>query len=279
MKKKPLIVKNRQTKNLLLILAVVIPMVVAAAITVLSNQDEEPLSSPQNRDNGAASWHIRGKLSEACTCDVPCTCNFGEDPTPHDYCYAAWSYWIEEGEFQGVSLNNLQVGGVEGERGFRALLDVRGNPAQRRAMEELTYALGGRMVCLVRLWPLKASATKLIGAKSRGQGSILHTSYLDREFLGFDYVNIGHEITNHKTRLQFGERGGFEANFIMGRDSNRPVTVTNNVSWPIEVSIKGKTTYFRYEDKDMKLDYRGTNCNHGVFDISSDNEGARPMMQ
>jgi hypothetical protein len=22
-------------------------------------------------------WHIRGALSEACTCNVPCTCNYG----------------------------------------------------------------------------------------------------------------------------------------------------------------------------------------------------------
>jgi hypothetical protein len=29
-----------------------------------------------------ASWRIRGTLSEACSCSVPCTCNFGERATP-----------------------------------------------------------------------------------------------------------------------------------------------------------------------------------------------------
>ena len=234
---------------------------------------------PSDEAGKLPSWRIKGKLSEACTCDVPCNCNFGEHPAPHDYCYAAWSYWIEEGEFEGVSLNDLHVGGVEGERGFRALLDDRGSPEQRHAMEELTYALTGRMVCLVRLWPIKASASELIGGKPGGQGSILHTSYQDREFLGFDYLRIRQEVTDREARIHFGDRGGFEARFIMGRDPSQPVTVTNNVSWPIKVSIKGKTTFLKYKDEFVELDYKGTNANQGDFEISSDEEGARPMMR
>src|SRR5215472_12305137 len=59
-------------------------------------------------------WQIKGSLSEACTCSVPCTCNFGEGPSPHSYCYAVFSYEIKEGSFGGVKLDGLRFGGIDG---------------------------------------------------------------------------------------------------------------------------------------------------------------------
>ena len=235
------------------------------------------LTSSNRQERKLPSWHIKGQLTEACTCDVPCNCNFGELPSPYDYCYAMWSYWIKEGEFEGVKLTDMHVGGVEGARGVRALLDIRGTAEQRRAMEEITYALTGRLVCMVRLWPIKTSAAGLIGPEPSGRGSVLHTSYMKRQFLGFDYISIDQEVTDRTARLRFGDRGGFEANYLLGRDPSRPITITNNVSWPIEVSIKGKTVYFRYKDQYIELDYKATNCNQGDFELSSEQAGARPM--
>jgi hypothetical protein len=78
-------------------------------------------------------------------------------------------------------------------------------------------------------------------------------------------------------RLSFADKGGFEANYIMGRDSSKPITVTNNVSWPIPVSIKAKTVFLKYGDKFNQLDYQGTNANQGEFDISNRDQGALPM--
>ena len=49
-------------------------------------------------------WHIKGQLTEACTCSVPCACNFGERPSPYDYCYTMWSYWVQEGNWEQVKL-------------------------------------------------------------------------------------------------------------------------------------------------------------------------------
>lgn len=217
-------------------------------------------------------WHIRGQLAEACTCGVPCTCNFGEPPAPHDFCYSMWSYGIEEGRFGQVELKDLRAGGVEGPGGTLALLDIRATPDQRKALEEITQALTGRMMCMVRFWPLKASPTGV-----PGQSSVLHTSYKDRKFLGFEYVPIEQEATGRGVRLRLGDRGGFDASYIFGRDPSRPVTVENIVSWPIPVSIKGKTTFFKYKDQYNELDYEGTNSNQGAFELSSLDPGARPM--
>ena len=62
-----------------------------------------------------------------------------------------------------------------------------------------------------------------------------------------------------------------------GRDPTQPVKVTNIVSWPLPVSIKGKTIFFKYEDKFNQLDYQGTNANQGHFDLSHTEAGALPM--
>jgi hypothetical protein len=183
-----------------------------------------------------------------------------------------WSYWIEEGRYDRVELRHLHAGGVEGPGGTLALLDVRATPDQRKALEEITHALTGRLMCMVRLWPLKASPTG-----SPGQSSVLHTSYRDPKFLGFEYLAIEREMTDRGVRLRFGDRGGFDAEYIVGRTGSRPITVENIVSWPIPVSIKGKTTFFQYKDAHNELTYRGTNSNQGAFDLSSLDPGARPM--
>jgi len=188
-----------------------------------------------------------------------------------------WSYWIKEGRYREVQLKDMHLGGVEGPAGTLALLDVRAKPDQRRAMEELTRALTGRLLCLVRLWPLKASAAGLVGAEASGQSSILHTSYQDRRFLGFEYIDIDQEVTERGARVKFADRGGFEAVYLFGRDPTRPLTVANIVSWPIPVTIKGKTVMFKYKDRYNELDAKGTNANQGDFDLSSTDPGARPM--
>ena len=86
-------------------------LALAAGVSIISL----PLKAQQRP--AAAKWRIQGELTEACTCNVPCTCNFGEKPSPHDYCWAMWSYWVQQGEFEGRELAGVRIGGVEGERG------------------------------------------------------------------------------------------------------------------------------------------------------------------
>jgi hypothetical protein len=223
-------------------------------------------------------WHIKGQLSEACTCSVPCTCNFGEPPSPHQYCYTMWSYWVREGNWEQIKLSDVRIGGVDGPGGILALLDARAEPSQHPAMENLWHALSGRQLCLMRLWPFKATGAEPAPSRPSRQGAIIRTRFPDRQFLGFEYVPIDQVIAERGTRLTFAGRGGFEAAYIFGRDPTRPVTVTNIVSWPIPISIKGKTIFFKYKDKFNQLDYQGTNANQGHFDLSHTQPGAAPMM-
>jgi hypothetical protein len=222
-------------------------------------------------------WHLKGEFTEACTCAVPCTCNFGEKPSPNDYCYTMWSYWVQEGNWDQVKLKDVRIGGVDGPRGVLALLDERADPSQRASMENIWQAVTGRLICMLRLWPFKAGPAEPVAGKPPRQGSVIRTRFPDRRFLGFEYVRIEQVITERGTKLTFSDRGGFEAVYIFGRDPAKPITVTNNISWPIPVSIKGKTVFFKYKDRFNELDYQGTNANQGHFDLSHTQPAGLPM--
>jgi hypothetical protein len=232
---------------------------------------------PQDK-TPARPWRIKGQLTEACTCNVPCACNFGERPSPYEYCYAMWSYWVQEGNWEKVKLHDLRMGGVDGPGGILGVLDARAVPAQRAAMEDIWHAVTGRLLCLLRLWPFKAGGVEPRPDRPARQGSIIRTRYPDRQFLGFDYLPIEQVITERGARLFFSDRGGFEAAYLFGRDPTQPITVTNIVSWPLPVSIKGKTISFKYHDRFNQLDYQGTNANQGRFDLTHTQPGAVPMV-
>lgn len=241
-----------------------------AALAIVSAVGAQDKPSPR-------AWRIKGQLTEACTCNVPCACNFGERPSPYEYCYAMWSYWVQEGNWEKVKLNDMHIGGVDGPGGILGVLDARADTAQRAAMEDIWHAITGRLLCLLRLWPFKAGSVEPRLDRPTRQGSIIRTRYPGREFLGFEYLPIEQVITDRGARLFFSDRGGFEASFLFGRDPTKPITVTNIVSWPVAVSIKGKTVSLKYHDKFNQLDYQGTNANQGHFDLSHTQPGAAPM--
>jgi len=79
-------------------------------------------------------WQIRGSLSEACSCAVPCRCNFGGLPSPHPYCYSIYSYKIKQGKFENTSLDGLKFGSVDAKYGRTVYIDQNADPAQRTAL-------------------------------------------------------------------------------------------------------------------------------------------------
>src|SRR5438067_12385373 len=87
-------------------------------------------------------WRIAGQLSEACTCSVPCTCNFGEGPSPSHTCWALFSLDIQRGRYGKVDLKGLRLAGAAGAHGFVAYLDDRATPAQADALKAITTRIG-----------------------------------------------------------------------------------------------------------------------------------------
>src|SRR5436309_9378892 len=82
-------------------------------------------------------WRIAGDLSEACTCSVPCSCNFGQSPSPHSFCWALFSLDIKEGNYGTVNLDGLRMAGANGAKGFVIYLDERANKEQADALRRI----------------------------------------------------------------------------------------------------------------------------------------------
>ena len=178
-------------------------------------------------------WEIAGTLTEACTCAVPCTCNFGEGPSPHHYCYTVFSLEIEKGHYGEVKLDSLHLAVGHAQKNWIAYID-------ERASEEQSAAL-------------KAIATRILGNVG---------------FKGdFETASITQEIGDRSARVQIGKNGGFEANYIMGMDKKTPVVVENNTTFNIPRTTKTKTSTFRYQDSHGNtIETGGTNGNQGRFD-------------
>lgn len=190
-----------------------------------------------------ASWHVTGTMSEACTCSPPCTCNFNEDPTPHNFCYAIAVYTIKEGVYKGVKLDGLQFGGVQAQGGKVLYLDERATPSQRPALERLA-----------RLCIRSGLGPDDLGQEDR------------KKWKAILYTRFRHEVSDRANFVQIGDMGGFRANYIMGRDHTRPIVVENIAIWPLERAIKAKTLYLKYKDRyGNELDFAGTNSNQGDF--------------
>lgn len=183
-----------------------------------------------DRTTNPVHWEIKGDFSEACTCAVPCTCNFGEGPSPHHYCHSIFSFHIESGHYGNVILDGLHLAGVHGEKSRVWYIDDRATPEQAEALKTIA----------ARLSP---SATH------------------------FATAQITQEVGESSNQVQIGGEGGFEADYIIGMDGKTPVVVENNTSWNIPKSIKGKTRFMRYKDTfGNKFDETKTNSNEGKFD-------------
>src|SRR5690348_6189415 len=64
--------------------------------------------SPQ-RENATKGWAADGTLLEACSCSVPCPCNFGQGPS-RSYCHTIYAYRLKSARYEGVTLDGLVFG-------------------------------------------------------------------------------------------------------------------------------------------------------------------------
>src|SRR5262249_30931962 len=91
-------------------------------------------------------WRIQGDLSEACTCSVPCTCNFGLSPSPHHFCYAIFSLDIPTGHYGDVPLDGLRLAAGNASKGTVWYLDERATEAQDEAMRAIARTIDAKLV-------------------------------------------------------------------------------------------------------------------------------------
>lgn len=191
------------------------------------------LTGADNTKTSGEHWQISGDLTEACTCNVPCTCNFGGGPSPRHYCWAVFSLDIQKGHYGSVKLDGLHLASAHGKKGVVCYVDDRATAEQADALK----VIAGHLV--------KDPKSKVYVETPR----------------------IIQEVGEKSNRLQIGDHGGFESDYIIGLDGKTPVVVENNKSWNIPRAIKGKTKRLHYTDQfGNKIDFTGTNSNEGKFD-------------
>ena len=178
-------------------------------------------------------WQMAGQLSEACSCSVPCTCNFHEGPSPHHYCWTVFSLDIEHGHYGNVNLDGLHLVGEHGKKSQVWYIDQRANSEQAAALK--TISLDLQWHSNVPVYWETAQITQVVGDKS-------------------------HE-------LEVAGHGGFKANYIIGLDGKTPVILENNPSWNIQHGVKAKAESLDYHDQyGNKIKFVGVNSNEGRFD-------------
>lgn len=179
-------------------------------------------------------WSASGTLLESCTCAVPCTCNFGEGPSPNHFCHAVFAYRLDKAQWDGTDLSGLVVGGADGPDGRSGFLDSRATAEQKVALEKIGNALFAQ------------------GGPARGRRTWVP-------------VAITHEVKDNDLKLQFGTLGGFTARLILGRDGKSPVVVENNTVWPIPRASKGKAQLQFKDSASGEVSGDGVNANYGAF--------------
>jgi hypothetical protein len=109
----------------------------------------------------AARWNLSGTVLIACNCDWGCPCNFNAPPT-QGHCEGGWTWHIDRGAFDDVSLDGLNFsvlvqwpGAIhEGNGHALILVDEEADEAQRDAIAMLVGGdHGGPWGVLAWTWP------------------------------------------------------------------------------------------------------------------------------
>jgi len=194
----------------------------------------------------AKSWKIKGSLSEACTCSVPCSCNFGEGPSPHSYCYPFYSYHIREGRYGDVVLDDLHFGSADLRTGRHMFMDERASAQQREALSIIMARVVERV---------------------SNEDSEKKAKEISEEIR---YAKIEQEYDARKNLLRVAGIGEFAADYVMGLDKSAPVVVRNNTTWRIHDAIKAKTSIYKVKIERDVVDTKDTNSNQGEFEYTSE---------
>ena len=192
----------------------------------------------------AKSWRIEGALTEACTCSVPCSCNFGQGPSPHSYCYPFYSYHIRKGNYGDVALDDLHFGAADLRSGRYMFMDERANERQREALR------------LIMARVIERASSDEAEAKAKEIGESVRYRAVDQSY------------DNRKNHLKVDGIGEFAADYVIGLDKQSPVVVRNNTTWRIREAIKAKTSSYKVKIGRDVINTKDTNSNQGDYEYT-----------
>lgn len=194
------------------------------------------------------AWKINGTYFETCTCDATCPCIVLSDPTNGD-CNALVAWHIDEGKFDGVHLNDLNVALAVYSPGnmvttpWRAAVyfDTKASDAQKDALLQIFTGQAG-------------------GHPSRLASHI-------GEVLGVSSRPMTYQAEGRRRSLKIAGVAEAEIEALATGQGGAEITVENH---PLSIApgfkaVVGKSTQFAYQDHDMNWEFSGKNGLYSPF--------------
>ena len=148
----------------------------------------------------AASWNLKGTVLIACNCDYGCPCNFNALPS-RGFCEGGWTWHIDKGAFDGVTLDGLNFslfakwpGAIHLGNGEAVIfVDERADQRQRDAIGRLVSGeVGGPWGILGKTWP-KVHATRFVAYDLHEEG--LNTTVKAGKCLELEFTTIKNPVS------------------------------------------------------------------------------------
>jgi hypothetical protein len=184
---------------------------------------------------------VKGRLLEACSCSVPCTCNFGGAPTPHHFCESLAFFELQSGKIDKVSLRGLRfaLAGRGGSTGV-VYLDSSLSKEQAEALKKIAG------------WILSLEQTPVTDVLRAPIAIEFNTEFMRGAVLG---------TANSLTALP-----------LAGSDGSPSIVVSHPWifgSFPVTYAQKGVTRKLTVRVGSLNYDYDNTNANNGVFEFDA----------
>ena len=195
-------------------------------------------------------WSLKGDYFENCNCEILCPCIVGGGPAvpTEGHCDVAFAFHIQEGEYQGVALDDLNfvvvayTPGIMGDGDWilANYIDERADQFQRAA---LTRILSGE-----------------IGGPSE-RWMRLTSNYLGIQYCPIDFQSEGHSRSvNIPGIIDFTVEG-----LVVGRRTE--AMTLENTGHPVSSSLAiAKGANSTYTDHGMTWDNSGKNGHYSAFE-------------
>jgi len=180
------------------------------------------------------NWHLTATLAESCSCNIPCPCNFGSDPTRMP-CDGNRLIWVKTGHYQDVDLSGVVF--------------------------LITFTLRG--------WSKIYVSDQVSASQMAAVEALLPIAFagFHRGMLSFTKAPINTEMTEQRVTFSSPE-SAVEMEVMRGRDG-KPVKVLNLPNPAYQDYTQYRSVVHRHASASHRFSYSGTNGFTSTMDVGS----------
>jgi len=194
-----------------------------------------------------SDWSLKADYFENCNCVGLCPCPFGGDPA-EGHCDVGFAFHVEEGSFNGISLNGLNFVAAfytpgsmnDGNWTGAAYVDERASPEQREALGQIMSGKHG--------------------------GPFERFMRLTADFKGIKYVSIEYKGEGRTRSVSIPQVMDFNVEGFVQPGQTEPVHVENMGTWRMSTVSMARGTRSTYDDHGMHWDNTGKTGYYSGFE-------------